>query len=589
MMKSEKTPDFRAKCVELKNQVQHLLKRDKLLTDKNIELTKKLSSMRVVQRMMNENQGRYMIVEEDTKSSELVVKFQQKLRFANLKVEKLEEEILKKEKSFEQALRLQKKEHKKLEGNQVEADESREHREKEVEFLKGERQRLEDKMKNLKKQVKDLSESQTIAIAEEEKRNELVQHREKIRESDVMKERKNARQFKEKMEKLIIEKNKLTADLEKQKQDNEIQKKVMCDLKKEKSTLKTTVININTENSKVDQQKEGLIADLEEVIVFDRNNRENQEMYQQNIINTLNEKIRHDSEIQTKLEQKESQLTDIINSNNQEISDLKNLITDLEKNNDDAVAERDLYHQNWMNALTKVDLQDKMIDQLQTKIKQSGVKAKVMMEDLALVKDHHCLVSNRLKNAKRQESESRKALDACETSASRERELGEKKLMEMMLEKEELKRELVRHKELLEAQTVQEAKLKALQEILVAENDNYKKEQEESEQVREHCRQLVLRRLHARNLPPIANNSPTSEDMLKHEPLPPVTNSYLSPPGDLVEMGYISRHTRFPLRPHRKLTQSLPTPQTSRLLSTPSPPTAITPRTPVQPEEVIKK
>ncbi|XP_070774747.1 cilia- and flagella-associated protein 58-like [Enoplosus armatus] len=326
--------------------------------------------------------------------------------------------------------------------------------------------KIDEQMQLLKIKEKDLIQTNL----ELQKANQ-----EKAHFKDVVKEQMV---YKEKLDMAHKHAEKLVNDIKKQETQADAYKRHIHRLTRETMTLTRTIEDLTFSKKTVENQfdrQQVYVDNLRE----EAENHKKETMKQRSLILHLETELNNYGELKRKLQNKEKEINRLIFTRDQEIVDLRNLITESENHQRIQIIQKDAMSfekknlsDKLSNAQAEISLQNKTIQELKDKTNEKRCEIETKNAELVrITRELHC-VKNDLINVKTRLSESKTRQQVSEVSTGKDKIVVKKTLAKMVAENKKLKKELQHYSEVVMQQqqkiNVQEA-TKVTQEHMLKE------------------------------------------------------------------------------------------------------------------------
>ncbi|XP_045907068.1 cilia- and flagella-associated protein 58-like [Micropterus dolomieu] len=460
------------KMEQLMNELDRAKTNEKWLMDQNKEQKRKLSALIAVELSLKKEQLEVSRLKNKAKDQDVHVdKLRKDLEKAKANLKNEETQRAHQKNISEQRILGLEKDLLEFKNKFFLEKMLREQKEKELEKFsaaKEENKKLTLYGQTLRHQIQELTGFKTYANKKIEE--QLQQLKNKDMEHDLTKQELNkirhmAKQYSDLVENLMPYKDKLESvqkeveqqicELKKHEKLSEDSKKRIHQLSKETGTLTKTIEDLSIlkkmADNKVDQLEQDNIT-----LTMELENHKKEAEKQRNIILNLETDLNSYSELKNKLQNKEKDFNKHTLARDQEIAHLRNLISESENlqrmqiiQNEAIKAERNLTDDNLLKARAEITLKNKIIQNLNDEIKEQNCDINTKNTELVKTKRECLSVKNQLEKVKRQLAETKITQESCTTSAGKDKTMLQKKLAQMVAEKDKLEKDLQHYNELV--------------------------------------------------------------------------------------------------------------------------------------------
>lgn len=347
----------------------------------------------------------------------------------------------------------------------------REQKEKELENfsnMRGENRKLTMNGQTLHHQVQELTGFKNYATKRIEEQSQLlkkkdIDHDETKQELERIKNQ--LKQNTDEVDKLAPVQDRLETvqrqaaqhvnELKKHMRQADTWKKTIHHLKKETVTLTRQNMELSAVNRELEQQMDQLQQDKISLAVKIQNHIKEAER-QSNLMLNLENELNSFSNLKTKLQNKEKEITRHTMSRDREIVNLRNLISESESmqrmqiiQTEAVKTERNLIAENLFKAESELIRMNEKVQQLNADIRDKTCEIHAKDAEVVKINREYRSVRNRLEKVKGQLAETKMTQKICLDTANQDQKLAEDNLARVGAEREKLDKGLARYKELV--------------------------------------------------------------------------------------------------------------------------------------------
>ncbi len=457
---------------QVMNELHRAKTNEKRLMDQNKAQKIKLSSLITVEMSLKKEQLEVAMLKNKARSQDLHVdQLRKDLEKAKACLKHEEAQRAYEKNASEQKIMSLEKDQLQLKNKFSIEKTLREQKEKELETfsnIRGENKKLSSYGQTLHHQVQELTGFRNFATKKLEEQNQLL--KKKDAEHDQTKQeldriRQKFKYYKERVEKLTPLKDRLECvqkvaekqanEIKKHKQQADTSKKTTHLLKKEAVILTRKIEELSIMNSELEHQMDQLRQDKSSLTLTIQNHVKEAEK-QRNLLLNLENELNSFSDVKTKLQNKEKEITRHTAARDREIINLRNLISESESmqrmqiiQTEAVKTERNLIAENLFKAETELSRMNKTIQQLHLDIRDKTCEVNTKSADLVKTNRERRSVKNQLEKMKSQLAEAKMIQQICVVSASQDQKLAKDNLARLTAEKEMLDKGLVCYKEMV--------------------------------------------------------------------------------------------------------------------------------------------